>query len=71
MLIREYELVIGIEPALQAMQIRYKDPRAFVERMAGMMQWMASPARDDAASAAVSLSTVISIAFTSYFWRWQ
>ena len=40
MLNREYELVIGIEPALQAMRIREKDPRAFVERMAGMMKWM-------------------------------
>jgi NADP-dependent 3-hydroxy acid dehydrogenase YdfG len=37
---REYELVIGIEPALQAMRIKDKDPAAFVERMAGMMKWM-------------------------------
>ena len=41
MLNRDYELVIGIEAALQAMKIREKDPRAFVERMAGMMKWMA------------------------------
>ena len=40
MLNRDYELVIGIEAALQAMRIREKDPRAFVERMAGMMKWM-------------------------------
>ncbi len=40
MLNREYELVIGIEAALQAMRLREKDPRAFVERMAGMMKWM-------------------------------
>ena len=40
MLNREYELVIGIEPALQAMRIKEKDPAAFVERMANMMKWM-------------------------------
>lgn len=40
MLNREYDLVIGIEPALQAMRIKEKDPAAFVERMAGMMKWM-------------------------------
>jgi short-subunit dehydrogenase len=34
---REYELIIGIEPALQAMRIREEDPVAFVERMAKMM----------------------------------
>jgi short-subunit dehydrogenase len=37
---REYEIVIGIEPALQAMRIRQTDPAAFVQRMAGMMKWM-------------------------------
>lgn len=37
---REYELVIGIEPALQAMRIRERDPKAFVQRMAGMAEWM-------------------------------
>ncbi|MDJ0926036.1 MAG: SDR family oxidoreductase [Gammaproteobacteria bacterium] len=37
---RDYELVIGIEPALQAMQIRDKDPVEFVQRMAGMARWM-------------------------------
>jgi short-subunit dehydrogenase len=36
----EYELVIGIEPALQAMRIREQDPRLFVQRMAGMLKWM-------------------------------
>jgi len=40
MLNREYELVIGIEPALQAMRIKEQDPVAFVQRMAGMMRWM-------------------------------
>lgn len=40
MLNREYELVIGIEPALQAMRIKEEDPAAFVERMANMMKWM-------------------------------
>lgn len=39
---REYELVIGIEPALQALRIRQDDPKAFVQRMAGMMKWMKS-----------------------------
>jgi short-subunit dehydrogenase len=39
-LARDYEMVIGIGPALQAMKIREQDPRAFVERMAGMMKWM-------------------------------
>jgi short-subunit dehydrogenase len=41
MLNREFELVIGIEPALQAMRIKETDPEAFVERMVGMMRWMA------------------------------
>jgi len=40
MLNRDYELVIGIEAALQAMRIREKDPVAFVQRMAGMLKWM-------------------------------
>ena len=30
-----------IEPALEAMRIRDEDPVKFVERMAGMMRWMA------------------------------
>jgi short-subunit dehydrogenase len=42
MLAGEYEMVIGIEPALQAMRIREQDPKAFVQRMAGMMKWMKS-----------------------------
>ncbi|MBM4195761.1 MAG: SDR family NAD(P)-dependent oxidoreductase [Gammaproteobacteria bacterium] len=37
---KEYELVIGIETALQALKISRSDPRAFVERMTGMMRWM-------------------------------
>jgi short-subunit dehydrogenase len=37
---REYEMVIGIEAALQAMRMREKDPVAFVQRMAGMLKWM-------------------------------
>jgi len=37
---RDYELVIGIESALQAMRIREQDPVAFVRRMAGMLKWM-------------------------------
>jgi short-subunit dehydrogenase len=41
MLNREFELIIGIEPALQAMRIKEEDPAAFVERMAAMMKWMA------------------------------
>ncbi len=42
MLADEYELVIGIEAALQSMRLRERDPRAFVQRMAGMMKWMKS-----------------------------
>jgi short-subunit dehydrogenase len=42
MLANEYELVIGIPAALQAMRIREQDPQAFVQRMAGMMKWMKS-----------------------------
>jgi short-subunit dehydrogenase len=37
---REHEIVIGIEPALQAMRIRQTDPAAFVQRMVGMMKWL-------------------------------
>ena len=37
---RGYELIIGIEPALQAMQIRQTDPALFVQRMAGMLKWL-------------------------------
>jgi short-subunit dehydrogenase len=40
MLKRDYELIIGIDAALQAMQIRQADPVAFVQRMARMMKWM-------------------------------
>jgi short-subunit dehydrogenase len=42
MLADEYEMVIGIEQALQAMRIREQDPKAFVQRMSGMMKWMES-----------------------------
>ena len=37
---RDYELVIGIETALQALKIKDKDPAAFVQRMAGMLKWL-------------------------------
>src|SRR5690606_23706449 len=37
---KEQELVIGIEQALQSLQLSRSDPKAFVERMAGMMRWM-------------------------------
>jgi len=43
MLNRDYEIVISIEAALESMRLREKDPRAFVERMAGMAKWMAKP----------------------------
>ena len=39
---KEYDVVIGIEAALQSMKLKDTDPRAFVERMAGMMKWMGS-----------------------------
>ncbi len=42
MLANEQELVIGIDQALQAMRLRERDPQAFLERMAGMMQWLES-----------------------------
>ena len=42
MLAGEMELVIGIEPALQALRIHREDPRAFLARMTGMMKWMKS-----------------------------
>ena len=38
---KEYEPVISIEPALQAMQLKDQDPIKFTERMHGMMNWMA------------------------------
>jgi short-subunit dehydrogenase len=38
----EPEVVISIEEAAQAMRLRDKDPAAFTERMANMMEWMAS-----------------------------
>jgi dehydrogenase/reductase SDR family protein 7B len=40
MLANEYEPVISIEVATQAMKIKQQDPVAFTERMAGMMKWM-------------------------------
>jgi short-subunit dehydrogenase len=36
----DYELIIGIEAALEAMRIRNQDPEAFVRRMVGLMAWM-------------------------------
>jgi short-subunit dehydrogenase len=41
-LANEYEMVIAIEAAEQAMRLRERDPKAFVQRMAGMMKWMQS-----------------------------
>lgn len=38
---KEYEPVISIEPALQAMKLKDQDPVKFTERMHGMMSWMA------------------------------
>jgi NADP-dependent 3-hydroxy acid dehydrogenase YdfG len=38
---KEYEPVISIEPALQAMKLKNQDPVKFTERMHGMMSWMA------------------------------
>ena len=38
---KEYEAIIAIEPALQAMRIKDKDPIEFTKRMHGMMAWMA------------------------------
>ncbi len=37
---KEHELVIGIPVALEAMQLRQRDPKAFLQRMATMLQWM-------------------------------
>jgi len=37
---REHEVVISIEEAKQAMLLKDKDPVAFTERMANMMEWM-------------------------------
>lgn len=42
---RDFEVVIGIETALQALRIRDKDPAAFVQRMAGMLKWLEKSAR--------------------------
>ncbi len=39
---REPEVIISIEEAIQAMHLKNKDPAAFNERMASMMEWMAS-----------------------------
>ena len=38
---KEYEPIISIEPALKAMKLKDQDPVKFVERMHGMMSWMA------------------------------
>jgi short-subunit dehydrogenase len=38
----EPEVVISIEEAIQAMRLKDKDPVAFAERMAKMMEWMAN-----------------------------
>lgn len=38
---REDEVVISIEEAAQAMQLRNQDPEAFKQRMASMMEWLA------------------------------
>ena len=38
---KEYEPVISIESALQAMRMKEKDPIEFTKRMHGMMSWMA------------------------------
>ena len=40
MLANEFEPVISIEPAKQAMLIRQKDPLEFTRRMAALMKWM-------------------------------
>ena len=40
MLVDEYEPVISIEEAKQAMLIKQQDPKAFTQRMAGLMKWM-------------------------------
>lgn len=40
MLRRDFETIICIEMALQALRIKDKDPAAFVQRMAGMMKWL-------------------------------
>jgi dehydrogenase/reductase SDR family protein 7B len=37
----EPEVIISIEEAIQAMHLKNKDPAAFNERMASMMEWMA------------------------------
>ena len=38
---KEYEPIISIEPALEAMRLKDTDPVAFIQRMHGMMSWMA------------------------------
>ncbi len=37
---REPEVVISIPEARQALDLRDKDPQAFTERMARMLEWM-------------------------------
>lgn len=37
---KEDELVIGIPVALEPMQLRQRDPKAFVQRMAAMLEWL-------------------------------
>lgn len=40
MLAGEYEPVIAIEEATHAMRLKNDDPQAFVQRMAGLMEWL-------------------------------
>jgi hypothetical protein len=40
LLANEYEPVISIEQATQAMRIKQQDPAAFTQRMAALMKWM-------------------------------
>lgn len=40
LLANEFEPVISIEPAKQAMLLRQKDPQEFTRRMAALMKWM-------------------------------
>jgi hypothetical protein len=41
MLNKEYEPIISIAPALEAMRLKDTDPAEFPKRMHGMMSWMA------------------------------
>ncbi|HJP04310.1 MAG: short-chain dehydrogenase [Chromatiales bacterium] len=40
MLAGEYEPVISIDQAREPMELKDKDPEAFIQRMAGLMKWM-------------------------------